>query len=182
MLVAETVYGRISPGNRASRGRRARKREGPESSSVDRGTSMVEVLISIVLLGLAAVGTLGAMNASVRGSSEHRDLTNAQAWLQSAGDYLQGKPREDCDNVNGVPGEARARIQSIYQGYVQSVSNPDGWPPANIVVLDPVLFWDGDQYQSICYDNSQINLQLVTIKVTSPSGKYSRTLQVIKGA
>ena len=148
----------------------------------DHGFSMVEVLVTIVLLGLGAAGTLGAMFASVDGSVESRDLANAQTWLQGAADYLQGQPRQDCDNVNGVPGEAEARIRGIYQGDVQMVANPAGWPAADITVLQPVLFWDGDQYQSVCHDNDGINLQLVTLQVRSPSGKVVHTLQVVRGA
>jgi hypothetical protein len=139
------------------------------------------VLVSVVLLGLGAAGTLGAMAAAVTGSDQHRQLNNAQTWLQNAADYLQGKPREDCDDVGGVAGEARARIRSTYESYVRSVPNPDGWPAARLTVLDPVLYWDGDQYQTTCYDNLQLNLQLVTLQVTSPDGSITRTLQVVDG-
>ena len=149
--------------------------------SGDRGFTLIEILVSIVLLGLAATGTLVAMAMGVRGSASHRDLTNAQEWLQSAADNLQGQPRQDCDNVGGVAGEAEARIRSTYQTYVQTVSSPDGWTPSQITVLNPVRFWDGDQYQTVCYDNYGINLQLVTLQVKNPSGQVVRTLQVVKG-
>lgn len=149
---------------------------------VDRGLTLVEILVSIVLLGLAAGGTLGAMAMAVRGSAVHRDLTNAQEWLQSASDNLQGQPRQDCDNVGGVAGEAESRIRSTYQNYVQTIGSPDGWVPSQITVLYPVLFWDGDQYQTTCYDNYGINLQLVKLQVKDPSGRVVRTLQVVKGA
>ena len=148
---------------------------------LDRGFSLVEILVAVVLLGTAGVAVLGAMGASVRASSTHRDLTNAQVWLQGAADVLQGQLREDCDDV-GSAGEAEPRIRLIYQGYVRALANPDGWPAADITVLQPVLFWDGDQYQSLCHDNDGINLQLVTIRVTSPNGRIVRTLQAVKGA
>lgn len=167
---------------RAEKGNRAGVRRGSAGAGVDHGFSLVEVVISIALLGLGTVATLGAMVASVDASAEQRDLANAQTWLQGAADYLQGQPRQDCDNVNGVAGEAEARIRGIYQGDVQTVSNPAGWPAGEITVLQPVLFWDGDQYQSTCHDDDGINLQLVTLQVKSPNGKLVRTLQVIRGA
>ena len=166
----------------AKKGNRAGVRRGSARAGVDHGFSLVEVVISIALLGLGTVATLGAMVASVDASAEQRDLANAQTWLQGAADYVQGQPRQDCDNVNGVAGEAEARIRRIYQGDVQTVSNPAGWPAGDITVLQPVLFWDGDQYQSTCHDNDGINLQLVTLQVKSPSGKFVRTLQVVRGA
>jgi hypothetical protein len=135
----------------------------------------------MVLLGASGVATLGAMAASSRGSALQRDLSNAQAWLQGAADVIQGTPRQDCDNVNGVAGEGEARVRTTYQGIAQSVTNPDGWPATHITVLQPVLFWDGDQYQSTCYDNFGINLQLVTLQVTNPTGKVVETVQVVKG-
>ncbi len=122
------------------------------------------------------------METSVLGSESHRDLTTAQGWLQSASDNLQGQPRQDCDNVGGVAGEAEARIRSTYQTFVQGVSNSDGWAPGQITVLQPVLFWDGDQYQTVCYDNYGITLQLVTLQVTIPRSQLVRTLEVVKGA
>lgn len=142
----------------------------------------MEILVSIVLLGMAAGGTLAAMAMSVRGSVAHRDVTNAQEWLQSASDNLQGQPRQDCDNVGGVAGEAESRIRATYQNFVQTIGSPDGWAAGQITVLSPVMFWDGDQYQTVCYDNFGINLQLVTLQVKDPSGHVVRTLQVVKGA
>lgn len=153
----------------------------PAQRRRSHGFSLVETLVTVVLLGLGATGTLVAMSASVTSSASQRDLTNAQTWLQGAADYLQGQAREDCDNVGGVVGEAEARIRAKYQTEVQTVSNPAGWASSNITVMQPVLFWDGDQYQTVCYDNYGINLQLVTLRVQSPNGDVTRTLQVVRG-
>lgn len=137
--------------------------------------------MSVVLLGVSGVATLGAMAASARGSALQRDHTNAHAWLQGAADVIQGTAREDCDNVGGVAGEGESRVRTAYQNIARGVTNPDGWPIANITVLQPVLFWDGDQYQSTCYDEFGINLQLVTLQVKNTSGKVVETVQAVKG-
>lgn len=147
----------------------------------DRGFSLVEIVVAIALLGLATTGTIATLWTTVRASTVHRDVTNAQVWLQGAADALQAKPREDCDDVGAV-GEAEPRIRSIYQSYVRAVPNPDRWPATAISIAGPVLFWDGDQYQAVCHDNDGINLQLVTIRVVDPSDAIVRTLQVVKGA
>ncbi len=73
-------------------------------------------------------------------------------------------------------------MRSKYKSVAQAVTNPDGWPAGDITVLQPVLFWDGNQYQSKCYDEFNINLQLVTLQVTNPSGKIVKTVEVVKGA
>lgn len=152
-----------------------------DDAAPDGGFSLVEILVAVVLLGMAATGTIATLWTAVRASTVHRDVTNAQVWLQGAADALQARPREDCDDV-GFAGEAGPRIRSIYESYVRAVPNPDGWPSADISVWGPVLFWDGDQYQAVCHDNDGINLQLVTIRVTNPSGAIVKTLQVVKGA
>lgn len=63
----------------------------------DRGVSFLEVLVTVVLLGLAGVATLTALTTSIRGSDQHKSKVAALSELQGAGAYLQREANElDC--------------------------------------------------------------------------------------
>ena len=74
----------------------------------DNGFTFVEVLVTIVLVGIATVGTMTALQVSLRGSDQHRSRVSALADLQSAGAYLA---REG----HGVacPGATAAEIEDL---------------------------------------------------------------------
>lgn len=142
----------------------------------DHGSSLIEVLIAIVLLGTGVTAMLSSLATTVVASATERDHANAHAWLQSATDVLYGEPRVDCDD----PG-----LEAIYAGILETAKDPEGWWEASnrgkIELVSPVLFWDGDIYQSTCYDNEGLGLQLVTIRVRSSDGTIVESVEVVKG-
>ena len=146
----------------------------------DRGISLVEILVSIVLLGTAITALLTTLRVTIDASALDRDHANAHAWLQTAADVLYGEPREDCGTQTA---SKQDDVWKVYDAIVKSTheSNPEGWPAANIEVVEPVLFWDGEQYQLTCYDNEGITLQLITIQVRNTDDRIIETVQVVKG-
>lgn len=146
----------------------------------DRGVSLVEILVSIVLLGTAITALLTTLRVTIDASALDRDHANAHAWLQTAADVLYGEPREDCGDQSLSKQDI---VWDTYNKIVQGTheSNPEGWPAANIEVVQPVLFWDGEQYQLTCYDNEGITLQLITIQVRNEDNRIIETVQVVKG-
>jgi Tfp pilus assembly protein PilV len=146
----------------------------------DEGTSLVEIVVSIVLVGITVVAMLTTLATAVNSSATDRDHINAHAWLQSAADVLYGFERLDC-GTETVSEEATIRQQ--YEDFIRAnSSNPEGWTADHLVVMAPVRFWDGKtSYQSTCYDDAGINLQLITLQVTAPDGTIIETVEVVKG-
>jgi Tfp pilus assembly protein PilX len=144
----------------------------------DRGTSLVEILMAIVLLGTAVGAMLTTMRVTINASALQRDHANAHAWLQSAADVLYGAPRADCGTQTV---SRQTEVRNTYQGIVSGTENPENWPSSNIEVVSPVLFWDGDEYQLTCYDDDGVNLQLITIQVRNLDGRIIESVQVVKG-
>jgi type II secretory pathway pseudopilin PulG len=145
----------------------------------DDGTSLVEIVVCISLVGVVVSALLTTMVTAVRSSTLDRDHINAHAWLQSASDVLYGHDRGDCgDELD----DRASELRSEYQAFIRANStNPEGWAAANLDVLS-VRFWDGvNSYQGTCYDDSRINLQLITIQVTAPDGRIIKTVEVVKG-
>ena len=149
----------------------------------DRGATFVELLVAIVLLGTAVVGTLAAVRTSVISTTVERDHAKAQQWLQSAvgviSDYDFALP--DCVNPT-LDGPA---VQAAYQTEIDNeTTKPYGFAGGTITVLVPEV-WDGTAYvpfasQTLCYDDELLRQQLVTIQVSSPNGRVNESVEVVK--
>lgn len=159
--------------------RRVRPPLSRASGGSDDGFSLVEVVIAILLIGLTATASLVTLRTSVKASTTNRDHSNAHAWLQSATDVLYGAERRDCGTTTASEESA---VRAYYQQIVRETTNPAGWPPENIEVVAPVKFWDGSStYQSTCFDDLGVNLQLITIRVRNNEGKIVETVEIVKG-
>lgn len=69
--------------------RAGRSGETPPEPVTDEGLSLIEVLVSVVLLGLGGVAVLGGLGASLRGSAAHETKIEALAALESAAASLR---------------------------------------------------------------------------------------------
>jgi type II secretory pathway pseudopilin PulG len=145
--------------------------------------SLVEILVSCLLLGTAGVSMLGALTATVAASRYERDHSRAQVWLQSAIEELQAAERHGCDQ--GEPTIRAAYLQHIRDNVV----NPPGWTDTQLDIATPVKAWNGERYWNPydpaspgdCFDNDGFRLQLITIVVTSPDGEVIEQVSVVKG-
>jgi prepilin-type N-terminal cleavage/methylation domain-containing protein len=154
----------------------------------DRGTSLVEVLIAIVVMGLVISATLSLLRVTVMASATDRDHSNAHAWLQTAADVLYARPLEPCAPANALATN-KAAIIATYESTLQQTDNPEGWPDANIKVvdlqfwsidMDPVTKFTKEGWGNLC-DTLDTNLQRVGIEVRSRSGKIVEQVEVIIG-
>ncbi len=158
-------------------------RRGPK----DSGVTLIEILVSIVLIGTAVVATLGALRISIIGGTVHRDHANAHAWLQSASDVLYASEREDCDTT--LPDGGRSQIIDVYQPVVDAVANPESWANSQIEVVG-LEFWnasdtDNDgiveyRFGATCQDSINLSLQRVTLEVRSPDGRIIEQVELVK--
>lgn len=144
----------------------------------DEGSTYVEILVSIVLIGMVVSAILVTLRTSIGASSLNRDHANAHAWLQSASDLLYGYEREDCGTALL---SREAALRDTYEAVARDADNPEGWLDDRLSVVQPVLFWDGDVYQTVCRDDDGLNLQLVTLEVRAPDGRIVESVQVVKG-
>jgi len=154
------------------------RRHGSAEVSADRGSGLIEILVAVVLLGLASVGTLTAIATAVKGSGNQEKLSGARRWIVSAADHLVST------NVARVPCTAgEANVRAAYQTAVQSVTNgrPDGWVASQITVRSTVLFWNGTTFGSTCYESNGLDLQQIHLQVVDPTGTVDEVLTVVKG-
>ena len=154
----------------------------------DGGFSLIEVLISIALIGLVIGATLTTLQVTIRASGADRDHSNAHAWLQTAADVLYARPLEPCTPA-GSDATNKAAIISTYESTLQQTENPEGWPDANIEIvdlqfwhinIDPVTKFTEEGWGLLC-DTSDTNLQRIGIRVRSEGGEIVEEVEVIIG-
>jgi prepilin-type N-terminal cleavage/methylation domain-containing protein len=156
------------------------------------GFSLIEVLLSVVILGLAIVAMIGSMGTGMIASRTHRNQADASTVLVRAGERLKsnsttpyapcGTPASYTASVTGVtplPSNWTSGTISIPATYVDELG----------VTRTGVQYWDGTGFQDTCYDNQLdssgnvtgiLRLQQVRITVTSPDGKTSQSLSFLK--
>jgi type II secretory pathway pseudopilin PulG len=149
----------------------------------DRGSTFVELLVAIALLGTVVVATLTGLRAAIIGSTVDESSARAHAWLQSASDELYAAPYRSCAT------NPTAAIESAYQSAVDASTRPADWGATSGAIIDVVsvefLSRSGadDQWGSTCAADSiasPVYPQLVLLRVTGPNGDFVAELEVIK--
>ncbi len=167
------------------------------ASEADSGSTFVEILISIVLLGFAVLAVIGGIHVVIVSSSSSNEQAKVEAILTSAADRLAATDYIPC------PSFENGDYANLIDAAVQTVDDPN-WDQPDTIKIDDISFWDasagsarnaaGDPIEAdgdwgptnglTC--NSDINLttsrtlQRVKIRVTAPNGGISRTIEVVK--
>jgi hypothetical protein len=127
----------------------------------DEGMGLVEVLITVGLLGVAFVSILSALAVVSRTSRTHQVSADANTVLVGAAEAVKGlafcDPAESCDPM------------TTYEAGLDAVDLPSGWSRGNIHVtsVDPVT------------DAGRL-VQDVRLELASPQGEVTDSLTVAK--
>jgi type II secretory pathway pseudopilin PulG len=144
-------------------------------ATTDEGSSLVETVIAVSLMGLVVAGVLGAMWSSVRLSRFSDDQAKVEAVLGSAADRLANYAYIPCPTISGNGGYlpiVQATVTLVSLRYWSPTSASEGtWATTNGL--------SGTQCNESASLTTARTLQLITISVTSPSG-YSKQLEVVK--
>lgn len=167
--------------------RRRRASDGSDLCKLrDSGSSFIELLVAIVLLGTVVVAVLAAVRVTVIASATERDHSRAGQWLESAAKEVEDAPFGNCTVVEGVQRSA-FNAQQVYQDAVEAAPIPNGWSAGQITIgpATEIDVWTGSSWlpytsTTACYDDGALRLQRIRITVTSPSDDVIEQLEVVK--
>ncbi|MGH9132788.1 MAG: type II secretion system protein [Ilumatobacteraceae bacterium] len=143
----------------------------------DRGTTFVEVLVAIVLLGTVVGGTLTALRTTIVSSERGAGMATASAWLREAEATLHTDPFYPCTTPTDVTNH--------YLAVLEGAPRPAEWGVGGTINITSVQFWGRDAskqegWQPACTPGS-VAAQLIEFYVLSPSGDVGQRIQVVKG-
>lgn len=158
------------------------------SASTDRGVTLVEIVITIALLGTVVIAVLTAVQTGIKSSSVSRELAQIQTVLLNSADRVNRAPK-GCGHMSGgsyVPYYRQFVIPAVnlqwpeYSGNVTVTEQHFVPPPAhptNYTLQDPGTWAAGG---CALNDPQPLEVQLVTITITTPDGSSSRSIEVVK--
>ncbi len=142
----------------------------------DGGFSIVEIVVSITLMGIVVVAILSAVGTSIKASSTSRSAAQVETAIVNAADRVNRAP-QSCD----------------YTIYAQAAVQIEGWPKENASVTQQYYVPGADASVTGTWKTgqpgyegcdgvvpSELLVQKVTVSVVSPDGKVRRSIEVVK--
>lgn len=142
----------------------------------DAGFTLIELLVTVVLIGTAVLAVLASVQANIIASSRSRSAARVESVIVNVADRVNRAPSE-CD----------------YTIYATAAALTEQWPASTVTVTqqhyeflkyDPNAATSGTWQPGACASEltspPDLVVQKIAIKVTSPDGKVTRTIEVVK--
>jgi Tfp pilus assembly protein PilV len=131
----------------------------------DRGETLIELMVAVMILSTAVVALVGAIALTVRVSDIHRKQATAGASVRAFAEALATK-------VAATPTGYHDATCATPANYTGMYTAPTGFT----ATVTAVKFWSGSAFVATCPDNG---VQLVSLSVASNDGRASETLDVV---
>jgi prepilin-type N-terminal cleavage/methylation domain-containing protein len=132
----------------------------------ERGETLVEMLLAVAIMGIAAVALMAGLTTSVLMSDIHRKQATAGTTVRDYAEALQ-KYVAEGHYVDGCGSPAPYALGAF--------ADPAGFQHS--VVAGSIRYWNGTAWQSSCTTDK--GLQKLTVKVASADGRASEQLVVV---
>jgi Tfp pilus assembly protein PilV len=151
-------------------------------SALETGETLVELLVTIVIIGVAVVGIIGGLATAVFSSDAHRKDADSESIVQSYSEFLVSNATSylACTS-SSVPTKAQYAAEvptSLYQpptGYTVAPTSVAFWTGTN-----PADASSAASFSSGCPSNGDLGLQLIQVTASSTDGKDTETLSILK--
>ncbi|MGY1728817.1 prepilin-type N-terminal cleavage/methylation domain-containing protein [Geodermatophilus sp. SYSU D01062] len=150
----------------------------------DRGESLIEILVAMVILGITGVAVLGGLMTGIQVSDQHRKQTTAGTYAR---DYAEGVATFVAPTMTTVTTPTGGTKVVTTTKYKQCagiadypVALPSGvtGPGATYVSsITSVEYWTGTTWAATC--STDQGLQRVTVAVRSQDNKATETSVIV---
>lgn len=131
----------------------------------DRGDTLLEVLIALAVVAIAATALIGGVLTSITASSAHRSLAVNDGDLKSYADAAQ----------NQIQRQASPLFADCATTYAVT---PPALPANYTVSITGIQYWNGTAFGATCPGGNAP--QLITITATSPTQVQSALSFVVR--
>jgi type II secretory pathway pseudopilin PulG len=140
----------------------------------ERGDTLIEVLMALLVLGLTALALIIAFSTSVSASQRHRDIATANIVLGTASQQALAQIQQN-PNFFGCQAPGVTDTAFVQNNVTLSVAPNvyDGFTAQ----IDSIQYWNGTTFQTACVPDSNPPLQVV-IEVDGNGEKYFNTFVV----
>lgn len=140
----------------------------PRASRGDAGETLIEILVTLMVIGVGVTAILGGFLVAVSSSTLSRSQAHVQAALRSWAESLTattdgiGNPYHyvDCAGTGDFPAPT-----SMPAGYTAQVTS--------------VAYWNGSDWSSACPLGADQGVQRVRITIAAPGSVYSAVTQYL---
>jgi type II secretory pathway pseudopilin PulG len=126
------------------------------------GETLVELLVTVSIMGIAIITLVLAIGTAVRSSDVHRKQATTESLLRNYAEGLQASSYVNCASTYATPSSFTASANYSIQ-------------------VTRVQYWNGQNpagFTASC--GTDTGIQLITIKASSSDGRSTRTLDVVK--
>lgn len=141
---------RQSPRLRAAGQTSALQAAAGTSALRDAGETLIELLVTVVILGIVTVGITGALLAAGKASTMHRQQAVMQNALRSWAEQVNARAYTDC----AAPGGFGSPSPALPAGLTAAVAS--------------VRYWNGSSFVDTC--GTDTGVQQVTLQITAVNG------------
>lgn len=140
----------------------------------ERGETLVEVLVALTILGLAALAILAGVQLVTKTSDIHRKATTSGAYVRTFAEAIQQYVgATGTDHYVACAGANAYRINAVMDQFAM----PTGYTQANFAQAAAVPV-TGVGADASC-PGGDAGVQRVLLTVTSPDGKVTESLTVV---
>jgi len=139
----------------------------------DAGETLIEVVLSVIILGIAAVALLESMATSTKLSDIHRKQANAAAYVRDYAEAVQNWVAAPSSSSNPTNYQVCAS-STAYSPSTVSYTVPVGY----VATESAALTWNGGAWGA-CSGATDNGIQRVTLTVATNDGRASEHLDLI---